>query len=324
MARAVIVFCIVFAGAMPVLSDDPGRGPFEIDALHDGIWLFRVPSDSREHTNSLVFELDSGLLVVESQPSPQAAEQLIRAIRKISDGPIQYLVLGHAGVSSSGGASAFPQHTIVIASIGTHQALQDDAQDLAGDARLRALDPESWKAPPRVLPELLLGGRTTLASAKYHVELLPIALAHFPGSVVVRVEDLGLYYVGAMAGADRNPYADVERTNMFSWVSWINSLVMQNPTTVVTLRGETLDEKDMREFRDSLGWVLFQVEAAFANLVPSAEIVDVAMDNPDLAEHFDVKAEPFLVRTLFERARLDGLSQRTKRGVTYEEDRQRR
>ena len=61
---SIVLFCL-FSSTAVAAPDTPEASPFSIETLLDGVWLFRVPADSAEYTNSLVVERDAGLLVVD-------------------------------------------------------------------------------------------------------------------------------------------------------------------------------------------------------------------------------------------------------------------
>lgn len=313
MVRFVAVSIALLIAALTGPARAAENHPFVVDELLDGVWLFRAPEHPASHTNSLVIERDAGLLVVESQPSPMAAQELLRAIGEVSTKPVQYLLFTHAHVESTGGASAFPDSTLVISSIATHDALDDETRNLSGETRSRANNSQAWAAPPRVRPDLLISSGTRLVDGKHLVEILPLHGGHYPGSLILRIEAEGFYYIGSTVVTDRNPFADVGYSDLRAWVHSLNSLSLLRPKIVVPLRGETIDADALRKFRDSLTWVVGQVENAFIEGIDTDEVVSFAMDSPKLEEYFNLAADPSFVTTLFETAREGTTLQRTKR-----------
>ena len=202
----------------------------------------------------------------------------------------------------------------MISSTLTNDALDDETRDLSGEVRLRATDPDTWTAPPRVRPDLVISSSIRLIDGKHTVELLPLRGGHYPGYVIVRIEAEGFFYVGSVVSTDRNPFADVEHSDLRAWVSSLNSLSLLRPDVVVPLRGEAIDADALRKFRDSLAWVVGQVENAFIEGIHVDEVLSFAMDSPKLGEFFDLDADPSFVTTLFEAAREKAV-QRRKRGT---------
>lgn len=295
-----VLFLILYAPLVDAAAVQ--TGPFVVDTVLEGVWLFRVPANSAEYTNSLVVERDTGLLVVESQPSPRAANELIGAIGRVSPKPIRYLVLSHAHVESTGGASAFPESTLIIASPFTAQALADESTDLGADIRLRSPDPDAWVAPPRVEPQMLIGGDTVLTDGALRVSMHTVQLGHYPGTLVVRIDEPDVVFIGALATNDRNPYADPEQSSPREWVMWTNSLLFGGAKTIVPLRGEPFDVDALRDQRDALAWALGQVEYGIVERMTFDEIMESTTGSAEFSKHFDVAAKPFFGRGFIQRA----------------------
>ena len=314
MRQYVAVSLVLVSVCLTVQALPADTDPFVVDTLLEGVWLFRAPEYPASHTNSLVIERDAGLLVIEAQPSPEAARQLLRAIARVSKKTIQYLVLSQATVESTGGASTFPESALVISSAYTHEVLADETRNIAGTAMLRAADPTTWAAPRRVLPELLLTSTIRLVDGKHAIDLSPVPQGHHAGSLMLRIPEQGFYYVGSMVSSDRNPYADAEHCNMRAWVSSLNSMAIQRPEWIVPLHGEPIDMVQLRRFRDSIAWVVGQVEYAFIERIQADKVISFAMDSPKLAEYFDLAADPSFVLSLFEKAREESARARRKRG----------
>ena len=286
---------------------------FEIDTLDEGVWLFRPQAGSFTHTNSVVFERSDGLLVVESQPSPDAARDLLAAIAEQSDLPVRYLVLSHGHTESAGGASAFPEETLVIASRATQDALGDVNADLGGELRARAGDPADWNEPPRRLATLVVPSLIELADEKNPVEIAPIVRGHFPGQLLVRWNAGSSYYAGPLAFADRNPYADPVHSDLTGWLAALNTFSTNRPEKIVPQYGKTLDVGQLRKLRDGLAWIRGEVEFAFVEQTPPDEIVTLVLESEKFPRYFDASASPQLVRSVIERAVAESLEQRKKR-----------
>ena len=88
---------------------------FEVQTIAPGIAVYRNTAGF-PGANSLVVDRADGLLVVDGQPSPEAAKALLAQLAKASKKPVRYLILTHAHVEASGGASAFAPATLVVAS----------------------------------------------------------------------------------------------------------------------------------------------------------------------------------------------------------------
>ena len=136
------ILCLSLAAAIGCAEEDR----FLVEPLAPGIFLFRPTVAGSGHTNALVADRDDGLLVIDSQPTPAAARDLLEAIDDRFDGEIRYLILSSPHAEASGGASAFADTTIVIASADSVAALADPEYDFGAEVRARSEAPERWSA----------------------------------------------------------------------------------------------------------------------------------------------------------------------------------
>jgi glyoxylase-like metal-dependent hydrolase (beta-lactamase superfamily II) len=286
---------------------------FEGETLADGIVLLRPVETSPERTNSLLVEREDGLLVVEAQPTPEAARELLGAVATISSAPIRYLVLSHPHVESWGGASAFPETTLVIAAQRSRELLEDESYDSGAEQRARASNPEEWTAPPKRLPVLLARSPLTLADGRNPVTVAPTVGAHTPADLIVRLEGHRIVYLGPLLFIDRNPFA--RDGNVGAWLGLLNSISTGETERFVPLVGPVVDRMELRRRRDSLAWVRGQVEMAFVDLVAKDEIPAHILSRPEIGTYFDVDADPSFVSTVVERALAEAVEQRRKRGL---------
>ncbi len=285
-------------------------GPFEVESLAEGVYLLRPEADRDDLTNSLVIEREDGLLVVESQPSPDAASELLAAVAQLSSRPLRYLVLSNAHAETAGGAAAFPVSTLVIATLGARDALGDPGFGFGSEMRARV--GRSWTAPPIRPPVLVLHARTEFDDPLNEVELLPLGQAHSSTDLMVLLPNQNILYAGAILFPDRNPYA--ADADVGGWLSVLNHIAKLRPARAIPLRGEPLDVRQVRMQRDSLAWLRGRVELGFIDRVPADRLTDWVLDSDELGEHFDLQAEPSFLRGLIDRVVADAVTERKKRG----------
>lgn len=307
------LFCSLLAGVVCAGAEESPPAVFRPQELDEGVFLFRPIAGGYDRTNSLVVEQRDGLIVVESQPSPEAARELLAEIARLNDKPIRFLVLSHPHAESAGGASAFPDSTLVIGTRECHDLLLDDAYPFGAEVRARADDPESWTAPARRIPSLVLEGSLYLDDARHPVRIRPLARSHSRGALMVVLPDPGIYYLGATLFADRNPFGG--DADVGGWLSTLNAVLVARPTLLVPLHGEPIDTQPLRRMRDSLAWARGQVEVGFLDRVPPPGIVARVLQEPDLGKHFDLDAEPSFLGSVLERAVEEAIRERRKRGL---------
>ena len=307
----VLVFWVVALGALAPAIAQEASGPFRVEALADGILLFRPASTNSAHTNSLVIEGEDSLLVVDAQPSPAAARELLQAIKKASSKPIRYLVFSHPHADAMGGASAFPPSTLRISSHKCYDTLTDPSYELGAEARERFSPPDEWEEPERVLPDLVISARAAIPGKKNTIILQPVPHAHTPGDLLVHLPEAGVVAVGHLVSGDRNPYG--RDAVLGGWMNTLNSVLQMSPTKIVPLRGPVMDHRELRGYRDSFAWLRGKIELAFVDLVPEEKVADWIRGQPDFSDHFDPEANPDFLPYLIDHGVEEQLVHRKKR-----------
>lgn len=304
-----LIFALSLLGAL----GGSAQPTFEAQLLAPGVWVLRPTPADAQAANSLLVEREDGLLVVDAQPTQESARRLLEVVARTSSKPVRYLVLSHAHAESVGGASAFPETTLVIGRDETRGALQDPEYDFGAEVRERATDPHAWVAPKARLPVLVIQAGIELHDPRNRVELFPAPQAHSTSDMLVSLPEVGVLWAGAIAFPDRNPYG--RDANVGGWIATLNQIAKMQPRVVVPSRGEPFDAQGVRVQRESLAWLRGQIEQAFVDRVPAAEISDRVLRTDDLSRYFDSAAVPSFLRVLTEVAVEEAILERRKRGL---------
>ena len=289
------------------------RGDFDVETLSPGIRVYRNTAATLAGANSLVIERADGLLVVDAQPTPSAAKALLASIASDLKKPVRYLVLTHPHAESCGGASAFPQDTLVVAAANARTALEDKGYDVGAEMRARAADAGTWDEPKRVLPVLYASAPFTLDDPVHKVILYPLPHAHSRGDLWVEIPGTGVMAVGGLLVGDRNPYGT--DSDIRGWIGALNDLIRNDLTALVPSRGPALTVETVRATRDALAWTRGRVQEAFTDLVPAGEIVDRVLADRGLPQWFDPAAKPSFARTIVTQALNETVADRKRRGL---------
>ncbi len=319
MASAVGLF--IFSSAILLSQaatsvEQPAPGPFTAERLAEGVFLMRPADDRTDLTNSLVIDRKDGLLVVDSQPTPAAAGELLAAIASLSPKEVRYLAISHPHSESAGGASAFPDSTLIAASEVCKSLLDDAEFDFGAEVRERFEKPEEWKPPERVAPTLVVTARTTLDDPSNPVELSPLQHAHTAGDMLIVLPKADIVYAGSLLPLDRNPYS--EDADIGGWVKALNRIAGMAPALVVPLRGPAVEPMELRRRRDGFAWLRGQVEECFINQINPHRMPQHILALPDAAKYFDLEAEPSFLEGMVMRSAEEGIEHRRKRGVWEE------
>jgi cyclase len=286
---------------------------FQVEQLAEGVLLFRPKGGRLDLNNSLVVVRHDGLLVIDAQPSPQAARSFLADLKSVLGQEPRYLVLSHPHAEAAGGASAFPTSTLVIGTDGFVEAIAETDFDFGAELRQRSREGARWQEPPRVKSTLTVFHRTRLEDPARPVELLPLPPAHTEGDLLVQLPRQQIIYAGALLALDRNPYA--AHANVAGWLSALNNIAKSRPSIVVPLHGPASPLLALRAQRDGFAWLRGQIDLAFVNELKAPEITDSILKVEDLAERFDTAAEPSFLRGLIDQAVAEAVEQRKKRGL---------
>jgi glyoxylase-like metal-dependent hydrolase (beta-lactamase superfamily II) len=311
---AVTLALVTVPGSLgAVESESETSGAFTVDVVSEGVFLLLPVADRPDLSNSLVVDREDGLLVVGAQSSAATAKELLDAVGALSTKPVRYVVLTSAHAESAGGASAFPESTLVIGTVGARDSLRDPTFDFGAEVRLRSDDPRRWEAGDKRLPGLVIHARTELEDPVNEVELLPLGPAHSQSDMMVLLPNQNILYCGAVLFPDRNPYGG--EADIGGWLSTLNHMAKMNPALAIPLRGEPLDVRRIRVERDALAWVRGQIDLGFVDGVAPERITDWVLDSEDLERHFDADASPSFLRSVIDRALEEAIRARKKRGL---------
>lgn len=306
--RAAFAPLVALACSVPASAAE-----IHLETVAEGVWVARTHETSRLGLNALVVDRDDGLLVVDTLGSPENASALLRRLEQDGRKPVRYLVFTHAHVDATGGASAFPEGVLRIASANARDAMADPASPIAQETKDRVGAGGTWTEPPRRLPVLTLFASTRLEDPRNPVEILPLYAGHSPGDLAVIVGRAAVVAAGDVVAGDRNPWGG--DADLSAWIVALNTLAKLSPGVVVPLRGETTDARGLRVQREALSWTKGQIERGYVDALPSEEIPIRVLASPDLGRHFDLEASPSFVESVVRAAHEAVKGDRRKRGL---------
>ena len=286
--------------------------PFTVETLAPGIDVYR--GDPRlGYANSLVIDRADGLAIVDAQPSPSAATELLQAIAARTPKRPRYLIMSHPHVESIGGASAFPDTVLRIGSLGCALALRDPEFDFAAEARARANKPQDYRPPPQVSPVMVVEGPATLDDPAHPIQLFPLPPADTEGDLLVSLHEPGILFVGDLLAWEGNPYPG--NASIDGWIARINAVVTMKPNIVVPARGPVADADALRRQRDSFLWVRGQISKAFVDLVPTGQMPKRVLDHKEFTKFFNPPAEHSFIPALVDQILHEAEVERSRRGL---------
>ena len=140
--------------------------------LTDNVYVYemiRAPfQGARFTTNNLIVITSDGVLVADAQGGPEDTARLIDEIRKLTDRPIKYVVIGSEHVDHTGGNASFPAAAIFISHPGAKRNLETQANN-----------PNRPKnAPKIVIPNEVVIDKKVMTLGGAEIQLLNLGRCH--------------------------------------------------------------------------------------------------------------------------------------------------
>ncbi|WP_428607027.1 MBL fold metallo-hydrolase [Sedimenticola sp.] len=173
------------------------------DKLAEGVYAYTAEGDP----NTGIIIGDDGVMVIDTQATPDMAQDVIRRIREVTDKPIKYVVLSHYHAVRVMGASAYHADHI-ISSQATYDLIVERGQfDFDSEVgRFPRLFQGVESVPGLTWPTLTFETSMTLWMGKRRVELKHIGRGHTKGDIVVWLPDEKVLFSGDLVEFGATPY----------------------------------------------------------------------------------------------------------------------
>jgi cyclase len=140
--------------------------------LADNVYAYemiRAPfQGARFTTDDLIVITTDGVLVADAQGSPEDTARLIEEIRKLTDKPIKYVVIGSEHVDHTGGNASFPATVTFIAHPGAKRSLESQVNN---PNRPR-------NAPKIIIPNEVVIDKKVMTVGGTEIQLLNLGRCH--------------------------------------------------------------------------------------------------------------------------------------------------
>lgn len=173
------------------------------DELAEGVYAYTTEGDP----NTGIIIGDDGVMVIDTQATPDMAQDVIRRIREVTDKPIKYVVLSHYHAVRVMGASAYGADHI-ISSESTYDLIVERGQfDFDSEVgRFPRLFQGVESVPGLTWPSLTFKTSMTLWMGKRRVELMHLGRGHTKGDIVVWLPDEKVLFSGDLVEYGATPY----------------------------------------------------------------------------------------------------------------------
>lgn len=220
-------------------SDDTAEKKISFDQIGPGLYAYTAEGDP----NSGVIVGDDGVMVVDAQPTPAKAEDLIDRIAKITDKPIKFVLLTGYHAVRTLGASAF-NGAAVLASDATRgliaeRGVQNMESEIGRFPRLFGA-PESAQVLTQTLtwPTVSFPDQISLWLGQREVRIMHIGRGHTAGDAIAVVPDAGAIFAGDLVAY--NAACDCGDAHFTDWPASLDHLAEMQPNMLVPGRGAAL------------------------------------------------------------------------------------
>ena len=218
---------------------------------------------------------DDGVMVIDTQATPQMAAGVIARIRQVTDLPVKYIVLSHYHAVRVLGASAYHAGQI-IASTPTLELIRERGrQDMDSEiARFPRLFRGVDSVPGLTWPTLIFDRTLTIRMGSLEVRIEQAGRGHTKGDTIVWLPNEKVLFAGDLVESGATPYRGDAHFN--DWPGTLDRLATLGAEKLVPGRGEAMTtpalagqaiEETRRFVTDLYGTVLAAARARTAATV---------------------------------------------------------
>jgi glyoxylase-like metal-dependent hydrolase (beta-lactamase superfamily II) len=231
--------------------------------LGDGLYAFTAQGDP----NTGVIIGDDGVMVIDTQATPQMAGQVIERIRTVTDKPVKYVLLSHYHAVRVLGASAYrPQQ--IIASDATRSLIVERGQEDWDSeyGRFPRLFRAAETIPGLTWPTITFPKQMTLWLGRRRVEIRHLGRGHTAGDTVAWVPDAGVMFSGDLVEYHSACYCG--DAHFKDWPRTLDAIAGFNARALVPGRGDALTSP--KEVGDALDLTRDFLTALYGSVSESA------------------------------------------------------
>ena len=221
-------------------TEDLGEKQVSFDQIGSALYAYSAGGDP----NSGVIVGDDAVMVIDAQPTPAMANDVIARVAKITDRPVKYVLLTHYHAVRALGASAF-RGAEILASDATRGLLAERGkEDMDSEiARFPCLFRSAETIPGLTWPTMTFPDQISVWLGRREVRVMHIGRGHTAGDVIAIVPDAGVVFSGDLIEYKSACYCgDAHFTD---WLATLDHLAELQATALVPGRGVALTRPEM-------------------------------------------------------------------------------
>ncbi|MFM8798616.1 MAG: MBL fold metallo-hydrolase [Fluviibacter sp.] len=215
----------------------------------------------------------AGVVVIDALGSPELARRLIAQIRKVTDKPLNTVIVTHYHADHVYGLQVFKEAGArIVAHEASGEYLNSDTARLRLDASRQELFPWVDEHTKLLPPDEPIKGAKKLVVGGVDFELIPVGPSHTPDDLVVWLPQSRVLFAGDLVFRNRIPF--VGQADSRQWIESLNTLLKFPAKVMVPGHGpaSTNPQQDMSLTRDYLVYLRQTMGKGAADLVPFDEV----------------------------------------------------
>jgi glyoxylase-like metal-dependent hydrolase (beta-lactamase superfamily II) len=221
-------------------TEDLGEKQVSFDQVGSGLYAYTAEGDP----NSGIIVGDDAIMVIDAQPTPAMANDVIARVAQITDKPIKYVLLTHYHAARVLGASAFKGAEILASDATRGLIAERDKENMDFEiARFPRLFRLAETIPGLTRPTTTFPDQISIWLGRREVRVMHIGRGHTAGDVIAIVPDAGVVFSGDLVHYRSACYGgDAHFTD---WLATLDHMAELQASALVPGRGVALTTPEL-------------------------------------------------------------------------------
>jgi glyoxylase-like metal-dependent hydrolase (beta-lactamase superfamily II) len=223
--RGFVGFIAAVIWATPAMAQDAGPARMEMKKIAEDVYFLE---NSRGSSNAVFVVTPDGVLVLDADI--RTADQVLAAIRKVTDKKVRYIVTSHPAGDHATGMWAYREDKPIY--IATRKQMRDlyMQEGLEFSTRKNSGQPQdaAYKDAELVLPDIAFEGAMTLRFGGLTFQITEEGTAHSTSDVTVYIPQKRVFLMGDLLDTEIHPgqgeSAGVFFSNVKNWLVLLDNI----------------------------------------------------------------------------------------------------
>ena len=221
-------------------TDDTAEKKISFDQIGSGLYAYTAEGDP----NSGVIVGDDNVMVIDAQPTPAMADELIARVAKVTDKPIKYVLLTHYHAVRVLGAAAFKDAEILASDTTRGLIVERGKQDMESEiGRFPRLFRAADTISSLTCPTVTFPDQISIWLGRREVRIMHIGRGHTAGDVIAVVPDAGVVFAGDLVENKSACYCG--DAHLTDWPATLDNLAEMQAVVLVPGRGPALTTPEL-------------------------------------------------------------------------------